>query len=183
MLAKRTIVSALRNPENYSTTDAKRLTWHAYYAFRRGIATLTSPVSRDPMGAKGLLGHSTIHMLRTRFPHPSAPKSEAPQVIRTVLATQAARNGFAQTGTIKHTLESGAIPQTRGESGTPALAMERIAFRLSSARSRDRDALRAILGASRRGGIDPWSMLAGSLHGQYEFAGDAGLDDVSPNSG
>src|SRR4030095_9879322 len=101
MLAKRTIVSALRNPENYSTTDAQRLTWHAYYAFRRGIATLTSPVSRDPMGAKGPLGHSTVHMLRTRFPHPSAPKSEAPQVIRTDLATQAARNGFAQTGTIK----------------------------------------------------------------------------------
>jgi len=49
-----------------------------------------------------------IHILRTRFPHPSAPKSGAPQVIRTDLATQAMRNGLAQTDTIKHTPESGA---------------------------------------------------------------------------
>jgi integrase len=60
MLANCTIVPALRNPENYSTPDAKQLSWHGYYAFRRGIATLTSSVSRDPMAAKGLLRHTSV---------------------------------------------------------------------------------------------------------------------------
>ena len=60
MLANSTIVPALRNPENYSTPDAKQLSWHGYYAFRRGIATLTSSVSRDPMAAKGLLRHMSV---------------------------------------------------------------------------------------------------------------------------
>jgi len=41
MLARDVIKPALRNPENYPTADAKRLQWHGYYAFRRGIATLT----------------------------------------------------------------------------------------------------------------------------------------------
>jgi integrase len=61
MLAKRTIMPALRNPENYPTPDAKKLIWHGYYAFRRGIATLTSSVSRDPMAAKGLLRHTSVN--------------------------------------------------------------------------------------------------------------------------
>jgi integrase len=60
MLAHGTIVPAIRNPENYSNPDAKRLNWHGYYAFRRGIATLTSSVSRDPMAAKGLLRHTSV---------------------------------------------------------------------------------------------------------------------------
>lgn len=60
MLARDVIKSALRNPENYPTADAKRLQWHGYYAFRRGIATLTSSVSRDPMAAKGLLRHTSV---------------------------------------------------------------------------------------------------------------------------
>jgi hypothetical protein len=60
MLANCTIVPALRDPANYSTPDAKQLTWHGYYAFRRGIATLTSSVSRDPMAAKGLLRHTSV---------------------------------------------------------------------------------------------------------------------------
>jgi integrase len=60
MLAKRVIRPALRNAENYSSTDAKPIDWHGYYAFRRGIATLTSSVARDPMAAKGLLRHSSV---------------------------------------------------------------------------------------------------------------------------
>ena len=60
MIVKRVIMPALRNPENYATPDAKKLNWHGYYAFRRGIATLTSSVSRDPMAAKGLLRHSSV---------------------------------------------------------------------------------------------------------------------------
>ncbi len=51
---------AIRNPENYSNPDAKRIQWHGYYAFRRGIATLASSLSRDPMAAKGLLRHSNV---------------------------------------------------------------------------------------------------------------------------
>jgi integrase len=60
MLANRSIVPALRNPENYASSDPKLLPWHGYYAFRRGIATLTSSVSRDPMAAKGLLRHTSV---------------------------------------------------------------------------------------------------------------------------
>jgi integrase len=60
MLAREVIKPALGNPENYPTPDAKRLAWHGYYAFRRGIATLTSSVSRDPMAAKGLLRHTSV---------------------------------------------------------------------------------------------------------------------------
>jgi len=60
MIAKRVIMPALRNPENYPNPDAKKLDWHGYYAFRRGIATLTSSVSRDPMAAKGLLRHTSV---------------------------------------------------------------------------------------------------------------------------
>jgi integrase len=60
MIAKRLIMPALRNPENYPSPDAKKLSWHGYYAFRRGIATLTTSVSRDPMAAKGLLRHTSV---------------------------------------------------------------------------------------------------------------------------
>jgi len=55
-----TIRPAILNPENYPA-NAKRLTWHGYYAFRRGIATLASSISRDPMAAKGLLRHSSVN--------------------------------------------------------------------------------------------------------------------------
>jgi integrase len=60
MIAKRVIMPALRNPENYPSPNPKKLRWHGYYAFRRGIATLTSSVSRDPMAAKGLLRHTSV---------------------------------------------------------------------------------------------------------------------------
>jgi integrase len=59
-LVKRVIRPALNNSGNYPTPDTKRLQWHGYYAFRRGIATLTSSVSRDPMAAKGLLRHTSV---------------------------------------------------------------------------------------------------------------------------
>lgn len=60
MLAREVIKPAVLNPENY-TENAKRLTWHGYYSFRRGIATLASSVSHDPMAAKGLLRHSSVN--------------------------------------------------------------------------------------------------------------------------
>jgi integrase len=60
MLAREVIMPAVRKPENYASADAKRLTWHGYYAFRRGIATLTSSVAHDPMAAKGLLRHTSV---------------------------------------------------------------------------------------------------------------------------
>jgi hypothetical protein len=59
-LAREVVIPAVRNPENYDRPDAKRLTWHGYYAFRRGIATLASTVVRDPMAAKGLLRHTSV---------------------------------------------------------------------------------------------------------------------------
>src|SRR5262249_2421798 len=61
MIVKRVIMPSLQNPENYSTPEAKKLDWHGYYAFRRGIATLTSSVSCDPMAAKGLLRDSSVN--------------------------------------------------------------------------------------------------------------------------
>ncbi len=67
MLARVVIVPALRNPENYSGPDAKRIVWHGYYAFRRGIATLASSVSRDPMAAKGLLRHTSVNTTLTHY--------------------------------------------------------------------------------------------------------------------
>lgn len=60
MLAREVIRPAISNPENYSSLDAKRIQWHGYYVFRRGIATLTSSLARDPMAAKGLLRHSNV---------------------------------------------------------------------------------------------------------------------------
>lgn len=61
MLAKRIICPALRNKANYSNPEAQLLTWHGYYAYRRGIATLANSVARDPMAAKGLLRHSSVN--------------------------------------------------------------------------------------------------------------------------
>jgi len=66
MLASETIRPAIANPENYAA-NAKRLTWHGYYAFRRGIATLASTISRDPMAAKGLLRHSSVNTTLTHY--------------------------------------------------------------------------------------------------------------------
>ena len=40
---------------------AKLLAWHGWYSLRRGIATLASSLSRDPMAAKGLLRHSSVN--------------------------------------------------------------------------------------------------------------------------
>lgn len=34
--------------------------WHGWYSFRRGIATLTATITKDPMAAKGLLRHSSL---------------------------------------------------------------------------------------------------------------------------
>jgi hypothetical protein len=66
MLAREVILPAVRNPENYGP-NAKRLLWHGYYAFRRGIATLASSVARDPMAAKGLLRHSSVNTTLTHY--------------------------------------------------------------------------------------------------------------------
>lgn len=61
-VAKRRLMPALRDPQNYPQADkAKLLTWHGWYSLRRGIATLTSSISRDPMAAKGLLRHSSVN--------------------------------------------------------------------------------------------------------------------------
>jgi hypothetical protein len=67
MLAKRVIVPTLRNPANYSSPDVKCIVWHGYYAFRRGIATLASSISRDPMAAKGLLRHTSVNTTLTHY--------------------------------------------------------------------------------------------------------------------
>ena len=66
MLAKRVIRPALRNKANYPD-KAELLTWHGYYAYRRGIATLANTVSRDPMAAKGLLRHSSVSTTLTHY--------------------------------------------------------------------------------------------------------------------
>jgi len=70
MLAKRFIMPALRNPENYPNPETTKLAWHGYYAFRRGIATLTSSVSRDPMAAKGLLRHTSVSTTLNHYMQP-----------------------------------------------------------------------------------------------------------------
>jgi len=67
MLAKRVIRPALRNKANYPNPEAELLTWHGYYAYRRGIATLANTVSRDPMAAKGLLRHSSVNTTLTHY--------------------------------------------------------------------------------------------------------------------
>ncbi len=64
MLAKRVIRPALRNPENYrdpKAKDWKPLELHGFYSLRRGIATQLTAITRDPMAAKGLLRHSSVH--------------------------------------------------------------------------------------------------------------------------
>ncbi len=66
MLARTVIMPALRNRENYDP-NAKRIEWHGYYAFRRGIATLASSVVRDPMAAKGLLRHTSVNTTLTHY--------------------------------------------------------------------------------------------------------------------
>lgn len=66
MLAREVILPAVRNPENYEP-NAERQSWHGYYAFRRGIATLASSVARDPMAAKGLLRHSSVNTTLTHY--------------------------------------------------------------------------------------------------------------------
>jgi hypothetical protein len=83
MLAKRTILPALRNPKNYpepKTKDFKPLEWHGYYAFRRGIATLTSSVVRDPMAAKGLLRHTSASTTLNHY------IKDVPQVIENAMS-------------------------------------------------------------------------------------------------
>jgi integrase len=61
-LAKRRLVPALKNPKNYPAPEnAKLLVWRGWYSLRRGIATLTSSIERDPMAAKGLLRHSSVN--------------------------------------------------------------------------------------------------------------------------
>jgi len=66
MLAREVILPAIRNPENYGP-NVEQLSWHGYYAFRRGIATLTSSVVRDPMAAKGLLRHTSVNTTLTHY--------------------------------------------------------------------------------------------------------------------
>lgn len=40
--------------------DKAGLTWHGWYALRRGIATTIAGVSKDPMASKGLLRHTSV---------------------------------------------------------------------------------------------------------------------------
>ena len=64
MLVKRVIRPALRNAANYRTADVKNwkpLEWQGFYSLRRGIATQLTAMTRDPMAAKGLLRHSSVH--------------------------------------------------------------------------------------------------------------------------
>jgi integrase len=64
MLMKRVIGPALRNRENYRDPEAKNwkpLDWHGFYSLRRGIATQIASITRDPMAAKGLLRHASVH--------------------------------------------------------------------------------------------------------------------------
>jgi integrase len=51
MLAKRVVVPVLRKAN---------IPWHGWYAMRRGIATLTATVAKDPNAAKGLLRHTSL---------------------------------------------------------------------------------------------------------------------------
>jgi integrase len=60
MLAKRTIRPALANKKNYQNPEAKPLTWHGFYALRRGTATHLTEITRDPNAAKGLLRHTSL---------------------------------------------------------------------------------------------------------------------------
>jgi integrase len=61
-LAKRRLIPALGNPQNYPRPDnLELLKWNGWYSLRRGIATLASSVERDPMAAKGLLRHSSVN--------------------------------------------------------------------------------------------------------------------------
>jgi integrase len=61
-LAKRRLVPALGNSRNYPRLDnPELLKWNGWYSLRRGIATLTSSIERDPMAAKGLLRHSSVN--------------------------------------------------------------------------------------------------------------------------
>ena len=36
------------------------ITWHGYYACRRGLATVATEAIRDPQGSAGMLRHKTI---------------------------------------------------------------------------------------------------------------------------
>jgi len=69
MRASETIRPAIANPANYAP-DAKRLTWHGYYAFRRGIATLASSISdgRERFAASFEREHNSrvLHQGRSR---------------------------------------------------------------------------------------------------------------------
>jgi integrase len=61
-LARRRLLPALANPENYpDPANAELVKWNGWYSLRRGIATLASSVERDPMAAKGLLRHSSVN--------------------------------------------------------------------------------------------------------------------------
>jgi len=50
-LARRVVVPLLK---------AKKLEWHGWYQFRRGVATIITGLSKDPLAAKGLLRHSSL---------------------------------------------------------------------------------------------------------------------------
>ncbi|HXN52168.1 MAG TPA: tyrosine-type recombinase/integrase [Candidatus Acidoferrum sp.] len=39
---------------------AKKLEWHGWYQFRRGVATAIAGLSKDPLAAKGLLRHASL---------------------------------------------------------------------------------------------------------------------------
>jgi AmiR/NasT family two-component response regulator len=51
ILAKRVVVPTLHKAN---------IPWHAWYALRRGIGTLTATLAKDANAAKGLLRHSSL---------------------------------------------------------------------------------------------------------------------------
>jgi integrase len=67
MLAKRVIRPALNDKGNYRSPDAKPITWHGFYALRRGIATHLTEITRDPNAAKGLLRHTSLSTTLTHY--------------------------------------------------------------------------------------------------------------------
>ena len=55
-LARRVLIPALSG----DGSENSKIEWHGWYSFRRGIATLTTSVAKDPLAAKGLLCHESV---------------------------------------------------------------------------------------------------------------------------
>jgi hypothetical protein len=80
MLARVVIRPALRNAANYrdgNAKDWKPLEWQGFYSLRRGIATQLAAMTRDPMAAKGPLGHEP-ESAKTKAQLGDRPDHQAP---------------------------------------------------------------------------------------------------------